>query len=123
MKSIPPQNPGDQSGVGALLIGGLAALLVSTCCLAPLALVTLGISGAWIGSLSAMAAYQPLFIGAALVALFFAGKRIWRPAALCAPGEVCALPRVNRAYKLFFVAVCALLLIALIFPFVAHWFY
>ncbi len=123
MKSIPPQNPGDQSGVGALLIGGLAALLVSTCCLAPLALVTLGISGAWIGSLSAMAAYQPLFIGAALVALFFAGKRIWRPAALCAPGEVCALPRVNRAYKLFFVAVCALLLIALIFPFMAHWFY
>lgn len=123
MKSIPPQNPGDQSGVGALLIGGLAALLVSTCCLAPLALVTLGISGAWIGSLSAMAAYQPLFIGAALVALFFAGKRIWRPAVLCAPGEVCALPRVNRAYKLFFVAVCALLLIALIFPFMAHWFY
>ena len=35
-----------QNGRGALVAGGLAAFLASTCCLGPLVLVTLGISGA-----------------------------------------------------------------------------
>ena len=36
---------------GLLATGGLiGAILASSCCIAPLAFVTLGISGAWIGS-------------------------------------------------------------------------
>ena len=38
------------NGRGALAAGGLAAILASTCCLGPLVLITLGFSGAWIGS-------------------------------------------------------------------------
>ncbi|MFU1779736.1 mercuric ion transporter MerT, partial [Klebsiella pneumoniae] len=67
-----------QNGRGALFAGGLAAILASTCCLGPLVLVALGFSGAWIGNLTVLEPYRPLFIGAALVALFFAWKRIYR---------------------------------------------
>ena len=69
------------NGRTALMTGGLAAILASTCCLGPLVLVALGFSGAWIGNLTALEPYRPIFIGAALVALFFAGRRVFRPAA------------------------------------------
>lgn len=69
-----------QTGRGALVGGGLAAILASACCLGPLVLVTLGFSGAWIGNLTALEPYRPLFIGVALVAMGFAWRRIYRPA-------------------------------------------
>ena len=110
-------------GHGALLTGGLAAILASTCCLGPLVLITLGVSGAWISNLTLLEPYQPLFIGAAVVALFFAYRRIWRPATDCAPGQVCALPSVNRSYRVLFWTVVALVILALGFPLIAPWFY
>lgn len=88
-----------QNGRGALFAGGLAAILASTCCLGPLVLVALGFSGAWIGNLTVLEPYRPLFIGAALVALFFAWKRIYRPVQACKPGEVCAIPQVRATYR------------------------
>ncbi len=106
-----------------LLAGGLAAVLASTCCLGPLVLVSLGISGAWIGNLTALEPYRPYFIGAALVALFLAYRRIFRPTAACQPGEVCAVPRVKSTCKLLFWIVVALVLVALAFPFVLPLFY
>src|SRR5579859_466916 len=99
-----------KSGRGPLLAGGVAAVLASTCCLGPLVLVTLGFSGAWIGNLTVLEPYRPIFIGAAFVALFFAGKRIFRPAQACAPGEVCAVPMVRTTYKIIFWVVAALVL-------------
>lgn len=106
-----------------LLAGGVAALLASACCLGPLVLVGLGISGAWIGSLSAMEPYRPLFIGAALVAMFFAYRQIFRPAEDCKPGDVCAVPQVRRGYQAMFWIVATLVLIALAFPYVLPLFY
>ena len=123
MNSTVQQNPAGETGLRPLVAGGVAALLASTCCLGPLVLITLGFSGAWISNLTVLEPFQPIFIGAALLALFFAWRRIWRPAANCAPGDVCALPPVKRAYQLLFVVVCALLLLAMTFPFFAHWFY
>ncbi len=124
-----PDSPNDSDvngrsgGRGALLTGGLAAILASTCCLGPLVLITLGVSGAWISNLTLLEPYQPLFIGAAVVALFFAYRRIWRPATDCLPGQVCALPSVNRSYKLLFWIVVALVVLALGFPLIAPWLY
>jgi mercuric ion transport protein len=116
-------SPNPQSGRAALLAGGMAAILASTCCLGPLVLLTLGISGAWIGNLRVLEPYRPIFIGVALLALFFAWRRIWRPAAACAPGEVCAVPQIKRTYKHLFAVVSILVLIALTFPYIAPWFY
>jgi mercuric ion transport protein len=120
-----PDFPTDsqRGGRGALLTGGLAAILASTCCLGPLVLISLGVSGAWISNLTVLEPYRPIFIGAALIALFFAWRRIWRPVTACAPGEVCALPRINRSYKVLFGIVVGLVIIALGFPLVAPWFY
>ncbi|MBS1867798.1 MAG: mercuric ion transporter MerT [Acidobacteria bacterium] len=113
----------ERKGSGALFVGGLAAILASTCCLGPLLLVALGVSGAWIGNLTRLEPYRPFFIGAALVALFFAGRRIFRPAQACEPGEICALPQTRRTYKILFVAVSVLVLIALVFPYAVKFFY
>ncbi len=115
------QKKGAESSV--LVAGGLAAVLASTCCLGPLLLVALGFSGAWIGNLSRLEPYRPWFIGTALIALFFAGRRIFRPAAACKPVEVCALPTTRRAYKVLFGIVTTLVLVALTSPYVVRLFY
>src|SRR6266851_113373 len=117
------ESESSRSGSGALFVGGLAAILASTCCLGPLLLVALGLSGAWIGNLTRLEPYRPFFIAAALVALFFAGRRIFRPAQACEPGEVCAVPRTRQIYKILFVTVSVLVLIALVFPYVLKLFY
>ena len=54
----------------ALAAGSLlAALAASSCCILPLVLFSLGVSGAWVGSFTPLAAYQPIFIVATLACL------------------------------------------------------
>jgi mercuric ion transport protein len=115
--------PQGTKGRGALLAGGVAAILASTCCLGPLVLLMLGFSGAWIANLTALEPYRPIFIAAAVVALFFAYRQIFRPAVACTPGEVCAVPQVRTTYKAIFGLVAVLILIAVSFPYVAPLFY
>lgn len=107
----------------SLFAGAMAAILASACCLGPLVLVTLGVSGAWIGNLAALEPYRPLFIGVALVAMVFAWRRIFRPVGSCQPDQVCAVPKVKAAYKILFWMVTALVLIAFAFPYVLPLFY
>jgi len=110
-------------GRGTLLVGGVAAILASTCCLGPLVLLMLGIGGAWIGNLTALGPYRPIFMGVAGVALLVAYRRIFRPATECLPGEVCAVPQVRTTYKALFGLVLVLLVLAAGFPFVLPYFY
>jgi mercuric ion transport protein len=114
-------------GIGkATLAGGLvAAILASVCCLGPLVLVMVGVSGAWISNLTLLEPYRPVFIGAALVFMGLAWHRIYRvpTAAECEPGTLCALPQTNRVYRVMFWTVSALVLLALGFPYLAPLFY
>jgi mercuric ion transport protein len=80
----------------------------------------LGVQRRWIGNLTVLEPYRPIFIGVALVALFFAWRRIYRPSAACKPGEVCAIPQVRATYKLIFWGVAVLVLVALGFPTSCH---
>lgn len=77
-----------------LATGGiLGAILASSCCVVPLVLVTLGVSGAWIGDLTALEPYKPYF--AAVTAAFIgAGFRhvYIRPKPACEEGSYCARP-------------------------------
>src|SRR5260370_21587951 len=123
MRDADVQSAPGRTGSGALIVGGLAAILASTCCLGPLVLVALGLSGAWIGNLTQLEPYRPFFIARALVSLFFAARRIFRPAQDCQPGEVCAVPRTHRVYKILFGIASALVLIAMVYPYVAKFFY
>jgi mercuric ion transport protein len=113
----------EKNSRGVLFAGGLSAVLASSCCLGPLVLVTLGFSGAWIGNLTALEPYRPVFIGAALIAMFFAYRRIYRPTQDCKPGDVCAIPQVRTGYKIVFSLVAVLVLIAVGFPYVLPLFY
>ena len=106
----------------ALGAAAAAALLASACCVAPLGLVLLGISGAWIGQLAAFEPYQPIFLVAAVVALFLAWRKIWR-APDCADGRACAASAAKRAQKVIFLTVAALLVLVLGFPIAAPFFY
>jgi mercuric ion transport protein len=107
----------------ALTAGGIAALLAGACCLGPLVLVSVGLGGAWLANLQLLEPYRLVFIGIALLALGFAWKRIYRPAAECKPGEACAVPRVRRVHKAGFWIVTALLLVMFGFPYFAPLFY
>jgi len=110
----------------ATLIGGaLAAFAASVCCLGPLVLVLLGVSGAWISNLTALEPYRPIFIGVALALTGFAWYRIYRAprAETCTPGSVCALPQTSSIYRVMFWLVSALVLLALAFPFIVPFFY
>jgi len=112
-----------EGGRSALAYGGLAAVLASTCCLGPLVLITLGFSGAWIGYLTVLEPYRLLFTSIAIIALFFAYQHIWRPTSVCKPGESCAITQVKMTYKVLFLVVAHLVLIALMFPYAAPFFY
>jgi len=69
-------------------------------------------------------AVSALLPRAAVIALFFAWKKIYRaPAAACTPGSLCAMPQTNRIYKVLFWMVAVLVVLALIFPYLAPLFY
>ena len=56
---------------GLFAAGGvIGAVLASSCCIGPLLLLSVGVSGAWIGNLTALAPYQPLFLVLTLAALW-----------------------------------------------------
>jgi mercuric ion transport protein len=76
----------------------LGAIAASSCCIAPLALFSLGISGAWIANLTALAPYQPYFIAATLACLGYGYWLVYRrKTAACAEGPACARTLPNRA--------------------------
>lgn len=99
---------------GSLVLGVLAAVGASVCCVGPLLLLTLGIGGAWIGNLTAFEPYRPIFIG--LVLLFFglAFRRLYVAKQVCTAGSLCNGPVGLSRQRLVFwlVAVFALCLLA-----------
>lgn len=107
---------------GLLAVGGIiAALGASSCCVLPLVFFTLGISGAWIGNLTALAPYQPLFVAAAVGFLTLGFIRVYRrPKVACAEGDYCARPTSSRIAKLGLWTATTLVAVAVIFPYAAR---
>jgi len=104
--------------------GVVGAILASSCCLVPLLLVSLGVSGAWIGSLTALEAYKPVFIGIAAV---FIAAGFWhvyfRKAEPCEDGTACARPDSARLTKAALLISTILVLLAATIDFWAPLFY
>ena len=108
-------------GQRLLAAGGiLAALGASSCCILPLALFSLGASGACIGNLTALAPYQPFFVAAALGFLALGFWRVYRrPKMECVEGSSCARPGSNRMAKIGLWTAAVLVLAAVTFPYTA----
>ncbi|MHB8915314.1 MAG: mercuric transporter MerT family protein [Thiobacillus sp.] len=105
-----------------LLVGVLAAITASLCCVVPLVLVTLGVGGAWVASLTQFEPLRPVFIAITLVMLFLAWRRLYQPAS-CTPDKVCADFGLQRRQRVTFWSVSALIMVLLVFPWFAPLFY
>src|SRR5256885_3904101 len=90
----PQDNAGLQRGQSLLMAGGLlGALAASSCCILPLVLFSLGVSGAWIGNFTQLAPYQPYFIAATLACLGYGYWLVYRPPTVaCVDGGARARP-------------------------------
>jgi len=100
--------------------GLLGAFAASSCCILPLALFGLGVSGAWIGNFTRLAAYQPYFIAATLAFLGYGYWLVYRSSTrACADGEACARRLPNRIVETRLVLATILVVAALGFDFVA----
>src|SRR5712691_12867977 len=103
--------------------GLLGALAASSCCILPLTLFGLGVSGAWIGNFTRLAPYQPCFIAATLAFLGYGYWLVYRSSRLaCADGEICARPLPNRLVKSGLILATILVVAALGFDFLASLF-
>ena len=100
----------------------LASLLASTCCVLPLVLVLVGITGAWMSTLVAMKPVTPYAIALCVGALVWAGWLLFKPVPACDIEDgSCATTR--PVARRVFVA-CALLIgLLLSFPLFAPLFY
>jgi mercuric ion transport protein len=106
-----------------LSVGGIvAALGAATCCVVPFALFFAGISGAWIGNLTAFEPYQPVFITAALACLGYGFYLVYRkPEGVdCVDGSYCARPSSRRNAKIGLWIATVLIIIAVGFPYAAR---
>lgn len=108
-------------GQGLVAAGGvLGALAASSCCIVPVVLFSLGATGAWIGNLTALAPYQPVFV---TVTAGFLGTGFYmvyrKPKAASAQGAPCARRPQNRVVKAVLWSSVALTAAALAFPYAA----
>jgi mercuric ion transport protein len=108
-----------QTATKQLWASVVAAIGGSLCCVAPLVLLTLGISGAWISQLTALEPYRPIFVGVMLVFIGLAFRQLYIIPAQCAPGEACANPRLQRRQRQIFWFVVVGLAALIAFPWYA----
>jgi len=117
MSSHPPK-----SATPTILVASLAAIGASVCCVVPLVLVLMGISGAWIANLTAMDAWQPWFTAATMLCLAVAFWNLHGPSSRCRTDGACFSPQVlarrRRWLWLATIGIAALLL----FPYYVAWF-
>ena len=99
--------------------GILGALAASSCCILPLALFTLGISGAWIANLTALAPYQPIFFAATAGCLGVGYYLVYRQSKVACGDGTCKRPLPNRIVRGVLGAATLLVLAAVAFDWLA----
>ena len=104
-----------------IVAGGLlGALGASSCCILPLVLFSLGVSGAWISNFTRLAPYQPYFLAVTMGFLGYGYWLVYRSTSFaCADGDACQRPLPNRIVKTGLVLASLLVVAALGFDFLA----
>jgi mercuric ion transport protein len=101
-------------------VGGIVgAIVASSCCVLPLLFVSLGVSGAWIGNLTALTPYQPYVLAFTVAVLSYGFYSVyWRPRANCSDGT-CEQPLPSGIVKVGLWLGTVLAAVAVIFPRIA----
>jgi len=111
---------GDRKQGIAAAGGLLGAIAASSCCVVPLVLFSLGVSGVWIGNLAALAPYQPIFVIITLGFLGYGYYLVYRqPKAAHAENQACARQSPRRTVKIALWAATVLVAAAMAFPYYA----
>ncbi len=99
------------------------SILIASCCIGPTLFLLFGVSVTALGAFFVLEPYQPYFIGAGVLALGFAGHRIFRPAEMgtdCGD-DACAPDSRSRQFtRRFFITAVVLLMGAAAYPFVLN---
>jgi mercuric ion transport protein len=109
---------GARRGAAWLSLGGVVGAVASgACCVLPFALFTVGVSGAWLGRLTALAPYQPYVIAVTLLCLAAGVVLVRRAARAACPGAVCGRPGSLRLVRIALWLATILVAAALLFPY------
>ncbi len=117
------QSGADDQTKKTIFAGGsvIGALAMTSCCILPLVLFSLGATGAWIGNLASLYQYKWIFL--LITAGFLAGGfyMVYRKPRTSdgAPDVCCATPLSERINKTVLWAAPVLALAATAFPYVA----
>jgi mercuric ion transport protein len=120
--TIKEDNRTDNARSGQLVMvaaGILGAIAASSCCILPLAFVSLGVSGAWIGNLTALAPYQPYILAFTAAVLGYSFYAIYGRARRACADRTCERPLPSRAVKVGLWLGAMLVGVALAFPHIA----
>ena len=104
-----------------LIAGVIAGLTASACCAGPLILLMLGISGSWIGNLSVLEPFRPIFIILAIGLLFLAYRKIFLKQQNCSIDTACATSNGQKTQKTLFWATTLIILLSIAFPWYGTW--
>ena len=79
-----------------------AGIGASACCAGPLLLLSLGIGGAWIGHLTALEPYRPVFIVLTVLFLGLAFRQLYLVPQSCAAEDDCVADRTRHVQRILF---------------------
>lgn len=100
----------------------ITTILASLCCVAPFVLISMGITGAWIGSLRAFEPYKPIFLLFIIVFLTAGFYQVyWKKAEGCEPGSLCAVPQTKKASKIILWGAAFFAVFLTILPYLIGW--
>lgn len=106
-----------------ILVGGMGAILASLCCIGPLIIVSLGVGGAWMGSLTVFEPYRPYAMGTTVFALGYAFYKLYLRPKECKIGEACGTPTSLKIQKKVFWVITVMILALLTLPWYVQIFY
>lgn len=97
----------------------VSGILASACCIGPLVLGLMGISGAALAQ--RFEPFRPYFLALTYALLGGAFYVTYRPQTACGPGEACEMPRADRVGRAMLWIAAIVVVLATAFPWYAQY--
>jgi len=113
----------DGKGWSATGLSAIGALVMTSCCILPLVLVSLGVTGVFIGQMASLYQYKWITFSISAVFLAYGFYKAYRPVAAenCADGS-CARPINRTLMRSILWGATAVIAVAIIFPYITPYF-